>query len=535
MGKVNLRNRLRENRGEEPGGQENNIETPSGINSGIDEPSIAPISVALEPTLIDTTPSPPIISSRLEKKAPVNDIMDLVNDTSDPLGKSPLSVSETQPIVPKITPPPATPLPETMSEPAPIINRRLNPQPPIITPPVPETQVNKSSGLFKDEDENSEEAKFKNLFGTKKLGTRKLFPQKGEGPVKNINAMLDRFNINKRMFYLAVGCAGIASVLVISYLNSFSADKLFNSEMVPVLIANKNIKEKATLNLNDLAKRDIPKKYVLKNSLILDGKMDPKTLVGQVAITDIYEGEQISLKRVVKAEDSPWLSPSVPLNHRAFTITSRSMSYVKPGDHVDVVVTVPDPEDKARMLNTPVLQNSIVLAVDGRYKIGRNEILTSGNSITLAVPNNLVSLFTVLQSKGNFQLFLRKEDDTTTLETKFSIAQLEVMLNSNEIRIPKPETPKVPQSNPKPPVSAVIEPVYNPPVYNPPVYQRPAYIPPVRVYNPPKPKVTKPVVSKPVKAPVVQKPVSTAPPRTVTVINGTSVNQHTIPGENKPK
>lgn len=435
--------------------------------------------------------------------------------------------------------------PPKAPEPVPQINKSQPSQQPVIGRGRP-IEASQNNGIFKGEENSNKE--FKGLFGgTNKLfaATGKLFapPEEDTNKIEKVQKnILDKLNVNKRMFYMALGLAGISSFLVITYLQSFSGDKLFGSEMVPVIVANKPIAEKAVITLEDLAQKEVPKKFVLENAIVLDGKNDPKDLVGKIALTDIYENEQISSKRVSKQEESPWLSPSVPVNHRAFTIPSRSLSYIKPKDHVDVIVSLIDPGDKGRMINTPVLQNALVLAVDGKYKVTQVDNDSAGETVTVAVPNKLVNFFSLLQDKGNFQLVLRRDGDTTNLESKYSVNQLEVMLNTSNIKPEKLEP--LPIVIPKPVVREVVKPVYNPPAYNPPpVYNPPVYNPPVRVYNPPpqkaytppkpkyvapKPVAPKPVAPKPVVQQQVPKPVAPPPSVTVTVINGNSVSQSTV-------
>jgi Flp pilus assembly protein CpaB len=511
MGKVNLRNRLRDNNNED-----NN--PANGISAApvilpetelkiISNEDLNHIEASIISNKIVPQPSETIISNTSESTA--EDIL---------LGPAIVSANkdnDAEPFTPVFKAPPVSKKAENSPT-----GRHINPD---YAANTLKTKAPKTSqpadSLFKDE--RKEEKTLKSIF----TGTKNLFLKKDDNTGTQ-KSLFERLNINKKMFYTASGSAALASILIISYLNNFTSTKLFGSEMVYVLVANKNISEKSVLSIADLAKKEIPKKFVLPNAIILDEKTDPNTIVGQVALTDIYESEQLITKRFVKQEDSPWLSPAVPVNHRAFTIPSKALSYIKPQDHVDVLVSIPDPVDKSRTINTPVLQNALVLALDGNYKISASDPATSGDSVTIAVPNKLVNFFTILQEKGNFQLALRRDGDTTNLETKYSIAQLEVMLNATDVRLEKftPEplniTPPKPQPKPKQ--------VYVPPVqYDVPA---PVYIPPRPVYIPPRPQVrhnppAKPAVKAP-KAPVYEAP---KPPTTVFVINGTKIDTQTAP------
>jgi len=330
------------------------------------------------------------------------------------------------------------------------------------------------------------------------------------------NSIFDRLNVNKRMLYIALGLAGIASFLVITYLMSISEERLLGSKMITVIVANKDIKEKTVLTISDLAKKQIPEKFVLKNSIIMDGKFDPQQLVGKLTLTDIYENEQLSLKRIVAKEESPWLSPSVPENHRAFTISSKSLSYIKPTDKVDVLVSLTDPQNRERKIITPVLQNSLVLAVDGKYKLSSDDEVSTGRDITVAVPNELLNLLTILDEKGNFQIALRRDNDQNNLETKYSPAQLEKILLYENKPTPVVNKPVV--------IKEVLvyvsaAPVKAKPVYNPPVVRK-------TIAKPVKPK---PVVkSKPEVPKSIPKPVAPVQQQTVTVINGPRIDTQQV-------
>lgn len=381
----------------------------------------------------------------------------------------------------------------------------------------------RSAGLFRDEESPQNQKGFTGLLkGTKKLFAKSL-DNLPNSPKNVLDNFLDKFNVNRRMLYIAVGTSSIAAILALNYLNSFTAGRLFGSQEITVLVATKDIREKSIISMNDFVQIPIPAKFVIPNTIVVGPSFNIKDYVGRVAITDIYKGEQISTKRIVKEEQSPWISPFIPANHRAFDIPTKSLSYIKPRDHVDILVSVPHPIDKRKIINTPVLQNADVMAVDGRYKISPNDPPVSGDRIMIAVPNKLVHLFTLLQERGgNFQVIMRSDGDVVNLDEKVSIDKLELMFadNNNKVESVKIDTPKPKKVKPvfvEPPVQ-----VYNPP---PPVYNPPAqvYNPPPRAYNPPPKKVKV----------VKQAPKKETAHTTVTVINGTNVQQDNVATDKK--
>lgn len=381
----------------------------------------------------------------------------------------------------------------------------------------------RSAGLFRDEENPQNQKGFTGLLkGTKKLFSKSL-DNLPNNPKNVLDNFLDKFNVNRRMLYIAIGTSSIAAILALNYLNSFTAGRLFGSQEITVLVATKDIREKSIVSMNDFIQMPIPAKFVIPNTIVVGPSFNIKDYVGRVAITDIYRGEQISTKRIVKEEQSPWISPFIPANHRAFDIPTKSLSYIKPRDHVDILVSVPHPIDKRKIINTPVLQNADVMAVDGRYKVSPNDPPVSGDRIMIAVPNKLVHLFTLLQERGgNFQVIMRSDGDVVNLDEKVSIDKLELMFadNNNKVESVKIDTPKPKKVKPvfvEPPVQ-----VYNPP---PPVYN-----PPQATYTQPQPRVNK--QPKPVKV-VKPAPKKETAHTTVTVINGTNVQQDNVATDKK--
>ncbi|MFN8672803.1 MAG: Flp pilus assembly protein CpaB [Candidatus Sericytochromatia bacterium] len=377
----------------------------------------------------------------------------------------------------------------------------------------------RGSGLFKE----VEEEPSKGFTGLLK-GTKKLFNKKLDALPAGPKNLLDKLNVNKRMLYIALGTSAVAAILVLNYLNSLTKSKIYGSNIINVLVSTKEIKERGILSMDNIRVAEIPERYMSPYAIKITAPEDIKKYVGRAVVIDVGQGEQLTEKRVVTESNAPWKSPFIPANHRAFDIPTKNMSYIKPGEKVDLLISVPHPIDKRKIINTPVLQNASVLAVDGKFKVSNNET-TPGDSVMVAVPNKLVHLFSLLQERGgNFKVILKNEGDTTPLSEQVSIEKLELMFadTANKIDNIKVEKLKVEAPKPKP---VFVEPppqVYNPPA---PAYVPPAYNPPAPKYNPPKPKAEKP-------KPQAEAPKST---HTVTVINGTNVHQDKVEKKEEKK
>jgi len=491
MGKVNLRNRLRENLENEgePNLSENLTQNEKPLSSvpSVDSQNNTNLRSQLRTNAMETSNK----TSQVEEYSEQEEVEEITENSRTNL-RNRIRVNP-EPEIENIK------IEKKQEE---IITPKIV-NTPSVEPEVPQAKIRmreSSESIFKDDKKDIDRSILKD--------------NKSKG-----NNALDKLNVNKKMLYIALVFALFSGILIINYLNSFRAEKLYNSELIPVVVINKDIKEKSSITLKDLDKVNIPKKYVLKNAIIIDSKFDSKTLDGKLALTNLYQNEQLLTTRVADPEDSPWLSPIVPDGNRAFTIVTKGLSYVKPTDHVDIFVSIQNPRDNSKVINTPILQNALVLAIDGKFKIDNDEPF-SGDSVTIAVPNELLSVFSILQENGSFKVALRREGDTGTLKMKYSPFDIEKMFTDVA------EKPVVKHVVVKPVV------VNTPPVVRH-VVQRPVVYTPPRQVVKPRPVVRhvvqkpKPVV-KPKPVIVQPKPVVVPQQTTVTVINGTKVNQHKV-------
>jgi Flp pilus assembly protein CpaB len=302
--------------------------------------------------------------------------------------------------------------------------------------------------------------------------------------------------VNKRMLILALGCAAVASLLIVNYVRSSAGILAQQSRLIKVATVVKDIPARTVVTKDMITVSEIPALFVPKDMAT------PETeIVGKVALTALFAGEQIHTKRLSEPNAETGLAVKIPNGHRAMAMQNRLAGLVKPGDYVDVFAIVNDKGGKP--LTLPVLQRILVLAVGAKVSV--NDTTTNpntgfdsnANSATLAVPETKVDLLTLLEEKGNFKLVLRAPEDTSTVPVKYKDKQLIDMILGAEPPVVKPKP-----AAPKPAA----------------VHHAPAYRPaaPARTYTPPaRPRAVAP------------KPAAPAPNRgvTVTVINGGNVQQ----------
>src|SRR3954452_3202325 len=136
---------------------------------------------------------------------------------------------------------------------------------------------------------------------------------------------------------LGVAAAALAGIVLLVYLNQYRNSVNSDAQPISVLVA-KSLIQKGTpgnvvgsTNLYELSK--IPKDQVKTGAFI-----DPQTLAGQVAVTDIYPGQQLTATDFGVGGNA--LTQQLSRGERAVVVPLDSPSEVGgqigPGDHVDI-------------------------------------------------------------------------------------------------------------------------------------------------------------------------------------------------------
>jgi pilus assembly protein CpaB len=201
-----------------------------------------------------------------------------------------------------------------------------------------------------------------------------------------------------------------------------------------------------------VAKEDIPKGALIKPELLMTKVLSsPETMpqaatsldriAGMVALVDIPKGQQITLNTLAfprKLGSGGGLAEAIPPGKRAITINvdssmSSLVGMIKPGDHVDIIATLPIPvqvtENKqvTQVASVPLFQDVLILAVgqetgavrvtetqEGRYDkeqaVPQKKEISS--LITLALTPQEASLIAFVQEQGKIRLVLRSPVDS---------------------------------------------------------------------------------------------------------------------------
>ncbi|GAB4197432.1 MAG: hypothetical protein OHK0013_05610 [Sandaracinaceae bacterium] len=203
---------------------------------------------------------------------------------------------------------------------------------------------------------------------------------------------------------------------------------------VEVVIAAQDIAFGEPVRAEWLSTKLLPRDYV-EDRHILGNRI--RDLIGLPLAQSVRAGEAIMRTDLSPLSDQQrTLSGEIPSGSRAITImatpTSSFNGLLRPGDHVDVVLTIGDPLRHEGWHNVLLLENVAVLAVgrqiheeemdDGRRAFRPGQT----TSVTLQVTIEEGALITQAQQDGRIQLMLRNGNDLSERGTRHELQMADI-------------------------------------------------------------------------------------------------------------
>lgn len=210
-------------------------------------------------------------------------------------------------------------------------------------------------------------------------------------------------------------------LLVAVILSAIFAGLLYRYLSTPVdaetvIVAKTDISPKTVITAEMIKEASVPKEYIQPNAI-----QDKKKIVGSIAREAIISGEQITSKRLFVAGKTAGFTGIIPSDKRAMTVSVNDETgvagFTKPGDYVDVIVTL-EGKELGEPISQTILQNLLVLAFNRDVEAGDGASsdakkgqaaanTAKSNTVTLAVsPMEAVKL-AMGDEKGKIRLVLR--------------------------------------------------------------------------------------------------------------------------------
>ncbi|GFO64315.1 Flp pilus assembly protein CpaB [Geomonas paludis] len=211
---------------------------------------------------------------------------------------------------------------------------------------------------------------------------------------------------------LALVFAGIAAWLTFHYLQG-EMDKTKAVQPQQIVVAATDIPIGATISEPQLKVTSWP-----KDSIPPGSSLNPKPLVGRVAIRPISKGDAVTeqkLKPKAGGQGAGFMTYIIPLGHRAVTVAVNEVAgvagFITPNDRVDVVLTTPIPGVQNEKISKIILQNVPVLATGQitEQKEGKPVVVPT---VTLDVTPDDSERLVLGASRGTLQLLLRNIADS---------------------------------------------------------------------------------------------------------------------------
>lgn len=273
-------------------------------------------------------------------------------------------------------------------------------------------------------------------------------------------------DVNRKLLFTAVGIAGLASLIAVTYLSDLSEGILDGGTKVEVYVPLSDIPARRQIDDSMVELKKFPKALLPAGAIT-----EEKDVIGKVTMAPVVKGEILHQKRLSAPNAITGVAPKLNPNERGFLFVpdgANDIALVKPDDKVDLTATIQTPSG---FLSTKVVQRARVMSVGNQFsnqaaaksEDGETEASASryGELVTLAVPAEKVALLAALKQQGNLSMSLRAPGDESVTPPEVAEADLAryVLGSIPKAPAPKPvvQQPQViqrPQPKPVPPKPA---------------------------------------------------------------------------------
>lgn len=209
----------------------------------------------------------------------------------------------------------------------------------------------------------------------------------------------------KGYLLLALICGFIAAGSAYVFLNNTPNSPKVETQ--PIVVAKSNIPARSIIKAEQLITQEVP-----SQGYPIGGASSIESVVGSVALINLTAGDSIVASMIASS------SFTVPPGTRAVAVPIDLVSgvgySVKPGDYVDVLVTIDIPNQTGSPQTTTSLaaQDVLVLSVRSSTLEDSEDAKTESRSYTLALSVPQAMAITLGSEKGRIRLLLRNPANT---------------------------------------------------------------------------------------------------------------------------
>jgi len=223
---------------------------------------------------------------------------------------------------------------------------------------------------------------------------------------------------------LSIALGAAAVLMVRNYITGEKQAMKKGLEPVRIVVARRNIPANEPLEVEWVAARPVPKKFVHANAIYPE---EVDLIISRELVYPIRAGDPILWMDFKGGERYRGFSTMIKEGERAMTVrvdeTSSIAGLIQPGDHIDILGTFKRISDARDLKSEPettitLLQNVVVLAI-GQITSARSGMRTDRSSsgvLTILVTPEEAALLIHAQKVGKLYNVLRNPEDIETFE-----------------------------------------------------------------------------------------------------------------------
>jgi pilus assembly protein CpaB len=228
--------------------------------------------------------------------------------------------------------------------------------------------------------------------------------------------------MNRRALSISIVLALLGALLLVLYMRRFE-EEMSGGEPVEVLMALKPIERGTVLTEEMLTSRTIPIAYVEERHIKVSER---SKIVGLQTATAIAPQETLTWNDLAITTEERDLSSLVQPGKRGFTVRAttgddiRGNALIRPGDYVDVIVTMHGEQGMGEQTSVVLLQKILVLAVGydtqkkaaaGDSKAQQSYSMQTEKVLTLSLNLQETQLVALALEKGRLSVAVRNPWD----------------------------------------------------------------------------------------------------------------------------
>jgi pilus assembly protein CpaB len=227
--------------------------------------------------------------------------------------------------------------------------------------------------------------------------------------------------------------------IAVAYINIAGTEKKVRTgwNLTPVVVASSDLSEGTTVDQDMISTREVPEQFVTASVVKPDSV---GYVINQKLVVPVQAGDPLLWTQFETARATERFSKRIHHRGRAYTIDAKDITsvggWVRPGDRVDIIISIKDPKTKEKRTAT-TLQNITILAT-GKMTTSTNVGLLGASdreyqNVSVLVLPEEVDILALMKDRASYRFVLRNDDDYEAVESGNST--VETLLSGRRVEI----------------------------------------------------------------------------------------------------